>query len=365
MKPIIKIILVGLGVRGKHWMHVINNNTLALITAFVDINPLSKDDISKSIIYDIPFFTSFTEALEKVESNAILIATPPEYHYDQVILAFQRGKHVICEKPLTENLEDSIQLFKESLSYKLKLMVGMNFRYLSTSQHIRNVVSNSELGPIGFANFNYLRNRNGNRKDLNKYPLTMDHPMLLEQTIHHLDLLRYCYMSEVKSVHAKSWRPNWSTYEHDCCVSIVLTFHNKFVVNYLGTWTSGWNRFCFQWRTDFRDGVLIQKDQFSDLFRVDFQKNISLLGNNFKNSDEAETLVPIILKKDKPFFDDTNGLLNEFISSIRNNIDLDTGVKDYLKTFVLVTACIQSRDNESTVNLADVYKIFSLQGILD
>ena len=38
MKPIIKIIVVGLGVRGKHWIHVINNNTLALITAFVDIN---------------------------------------------------------------------------------------------------------------------------------------------------------------------------------------------------------------------------------------------------------------------------------------------------------------------------------------
>ena len=89
MKPIIKIIVVGLGVRGKHWIHVINNHTLALITAFVDINPLSKDDISKSIIHDIPFFTSFTEALEKVESNVILIATPPEYHYDQVILAFK------------------------------------------------------------------------------------------------------------------------------------------------------------------------------------------------------------------------------------------------------------------------------------
>ena len=94
-------------------------------------------------------------------------------------------------------------------------------------------------------------------------------------------------------------------------------------------------------------------------------KGISLIGNNFKNSDEAESLDPIILKKDKPFFDDTNGLLNEFISSIRYNKDLDTGVKDYLKTFVLVTACIQSRDNQSTVNLADVYNFFSLQAILD
>ena len=71
------------------------------------------------------------------------------------------------------------------------------------------------------------------------------------------------------------------------------------------------------------------------------------------------------LDKDKPFIDDTNGLLNEFISSIRYDKDLETGVRDYLKTFILVIACIQSCNNKSTVNLADVYKKYSLQGIID
>ena len=226
MEPLIKIILVGLGVRGMHWINVINKHKLALISGCVDINPLSKDKLLKYNSHEIPFFTSFSKALEKVDSNAVLIASPPEYHYDQVILAFKKGKHVICEKPLTEELNTSIQLYKASLTYKLKLMVGMNFRYLSTSQYIRKVVSKSELGPIGYANFNYIRNRNGNRKDLNKYPLKMNNPMMLEQSIHHLDLLRYCYMSEVKSVQATSWRPDWSTYENDCCVSVILNFHN-------------------------------------------------------------------------------------------------------------------------------------------
>ena len=365
MEPLIKIILVGLGVRGMHWINVINKHKLALISGCVDINPLSKDKLLKYNSHEIPFFTSFSKALEKVDSNTVLIATPPEYHYDQVILAFKKGKHVICEKPLTEELNTSIQLYKASLTYILKLMVGMNFRYLSTSQYIRKVVSKSELGPIGYANFNYIRNRNGNRKDLNKYPLKMHHPMMLEQSIHHLDLLRYCYMNEVKSVQAASWRPDWSTYENDCCVSVILNFHNKFVVNYLGTWTSGWNRFCFQWRTDFRDGVLIQNEQFSDLFIVNYQKSLSLIGNNFKSSNEAESLNSITLDKDKPFIDDTNGLLNEFISSIRYDKDLETGVRDYLKTFILVIACIQSCDKKSTVNLADVYKKYSLQEILE
>ena len=360
MEPIIKIIVVGLGVRGTHWVNVISNHKLAIMSGFVDIKQPSKE---KLLIYKsqiIPFFTSFTKALEGVECNAVLIATPPEYHYDQVMLAFKNGKHVICEKPLTESLKESIQLYKASLKFKLKLMVGMNFRYLSTSQYIRKVVAKSELGPIGYANFNYIRNRNGNRKDLNKYPLKMNHPMMLEQSIHHLDLLRYCYMADVKSVQAISWRPDWSTYENDCCVSVLLNFHNKFVVNYLGTWTSGWNKFCFEWRTDFKNGALMQKKQFADLFRVKFHKNLSLTGTNFKSEKEAEPIKRIKLKKDKPFIDDTNGLLNEFIASVRYDRDLDTGVKDYLKTFFLVTACINASDNNISVNLADLYAKYSL-----
>ena len=80
MEPLIKIILVGLGVRGMHWINVINKHKLALISGCVDINPLSKDKLLKYNSHEIPFFTSFSKALEKVDSNAVLIASPPEYH---------------------------------------------------------------------------------------------------------------------------------------------------------------------------------------------------------------------------------------------------------------------------------------------
>ena len=67
MEPIIKIIVVGLGVRGTHWLNVISNHKLAIISGFVDIKKPSKE---KLLIYKspkIPFFTSFTKALEEVE----------------------------------------------------------------------------------------------------------------------------------------------------------------------------------------------------------------------------------------------------------------------------------------------------------
>ena len=56
-------------------------------------------------------------------------------------------------------------------------------------------------------------------------------------------------------------------------------------------------------------------------------------------------------------------MLNEFIASVRYDRDLDTGVKDYLKTFFLVTACINASDNNISVNLADLYEKYSLSGL--
>ena len=47
---------------------------------------------------------------------------------------------------------------------------------------------------------------------MNKYPLTMRHPMMLEQSIHHLDLIRYCYGREVEAVAVPDLEPAWSVY---------------------------------------------------------------------------------------------------------------------------------------------------------
>ena len=148
------------------------------------------------------------------------------------------------------------------------LLVGMNFRYLPTSQRIRHYARSGELGALSYGHFTYHRQRDGNRHDLNDYVMTMAHPMLLEQSIHHFDLLRYCYDAEVESLVCDTWRPSWSTYEDDCCVSVLFRFENGVRANYLGTWTAAWNRMDFRWRTEFEGGALIQREQFEDLVRV-------------------------------------------------------------------------------------------------
>lgn len=52
------------------------------------------------------FFTDLEAMAESDNIDCVYIASPNALHYEQAILFLQRGKHVICEKPIFSNIED-------------------------------------------------------------------------------------------------------------------------------------------------------------------------------------------------------------------------------------------------------------------
>ena len=353
----IKIIQVGMGVRGEQWAQVIREDPRTENVAYVRNRvALAKQTLKEWGEPEVPCFATLEEAFQQVKADAVVLVTPPEVHHEQTLTAFKHGCHVLCEKPLSEVLPESIDMVKKADEYGLLLMVGHNFRYLASSQKLRQLMHDKTYGEAGFGHFSYLRNRDGNRKDLNKYPLTMDQPMLLEQSVHHLDLMRYCYDQEVVSVSADTWRPAWSTYRDDCCVSALLEFENGFRANYIGTWTSGWNRFCFEWRTDCSGGVIIQKQQFEDMHGARLQPGLALEGERFKTAEEAEPLLPIPLEECEAFVDDTRLMITEFLDAIEYGKPLVTSGKDHLKTLALTLACVEASKTGQKIIMKDYYR---------
>ena len=352
-----RFIQVGVGVRGTHWARVIQDDPRATVAAYVDLRlDVARQKATAWGQPDTPCYASLDEALNSVACEAVLLVTPPEGHFEQTMLAFEHGRHVLCEKPLVEEMDEAIELVRQAENRGLQLMVGMNFRYLPASQAIRRDIQQQRYGKPGYGHFVYLRNRDGRRSDLNDYPLTMRQPMLIEQSIHHLDLMRYCYDAEVESLTADTWRPDWSTYAHDCCVSVLLRFAGGLHVNYIGTWTSGWNRFHFQWRTDCPRGSIIQQAQFGDLYSVELRPGLAIEGKLFKDGDDAEPLRPVRLETSQDFIDDTRGLLVEFVNTVESDRPLDTSGKDHLRTLSLVLACIEAAETNQWIEMADFYR---------
>jgi len=354
----IRIIQAGVGVRGSNWARIIHEEPKAELTALVDPRFPKLESELGWLADGVPCFDSLAAALDATQADAVLLATPPEGHHQQAMVAYERGLHVLAEKPLAEDLEEALQLVREAERRNLQLMVGMNFRYLPAHQAIRRLLAEGGIGAASFAQFTYVRHRDGRRADLNKYCLTQEQPMLVEQSIHHLDLMRYCYQCEVEWLQADTWNPSWSTYQDDSNVSVLFCFEGGLRVNYLGTWTAAWNQFDFRWRTDCEGGALIQKRQFDDLYLTRFRPELGMEGTRFK--EDAEPLEPVELEPVEYFIDDTRGLLSEFVMALEGGEPVVTSGKDHLKTLGLTLACIESSKTGSRVYMNEFYRKHNL-----
>jgi predicted dehydrogenase len=350
-----RVLLVGAGTRGRVWARVAVEAEQVQLVGIVDADSERAEHTRDELGIEVLVGSDMASVVGDARPDAIVVATPPATHHALVGDALSRGIHVLCEKPLSDQMAAVIDLVEIADQRALQLWVGMNFRYLPASRRIRDYTGSGALGMLSHAQFSYLRHRDGRRPDLNDYPMAMPYPLLLEQSIHHFDLIRYCYRSEVEALVADSWRPSWSTYEDDCCASVLFQLHNGARVNYLGTWTAGANEMCFSWRSDFEGGTLVQRQQFDDLVRVDFRPQLGLSGPRFKTSEEAEPQIVEELDDCTPFVDDSRLLLDEFVRCVHGEGEATTTGSDHIRSLCLVQACMVSVEEGRWVRLDDVY----------
>lgn len=335
MDTAFRALVVGYGNRGRMWAELVARSPGAALAAVVDSDPARRAACTVAHPAAATFAT-LGEALAGGRYDGVVLVTPPYGRVEQARQVFAAGLPLLAEKPLALAMDEAAAIVALGEAHGLPLMVGLNFRYLPVSRELRRLVAAEALGAPGFGQFTYLRNRDGRRPGLNKYPLSMRHPMLLEQSIHHLDLIRYCYGREVLRVACRTWNPPWSMYAHDSNVSCLLTLAGGLEVSYLGTWTSGWDELAFAWRTDCAGGVIVQRELFADLAVA-------------RTGDPA--LTPVELPACEPFYDDTAALFDAFVAHVREGAPLECGGRDHLRTLALCFAAIASSEQGSVVDV--------------
>jgi len=341
-----RVLLVGLGNRGGMWGRIIDRNPAIEIAGIMDADP-PRIEAFLAGRGPIPAFTDLGEALGAVQPDAVVLVTPPDGHLAQSRLIFAAGIPLLCEKPLASDLGEAAEIVRLAETSGVPLSVGLNFRYLACTRSMKALVEENRFGAPNFALFNYLRNRDWWRPGMNTYPRTMLHPMMLEQSIHHIDLIRHVYGREVEALTCRTWNPPWSVYAHDANVTCQMTLEGGMEVIYTGTWTGGWNALKFQWRTDCPAGMIEQRELFSDLYMA-------------ATEDREATEVP--LEPCVPFEDDTAGLLAAFHAAITGDAALPCTGRDHLLSLATCFAAIEANETGRRVVLAD-YLARSLPGL--
>lgn len=92
--------------------------------------------------------TTSAEDIFRSDVDGVVIATPVRTHYRLAREALLHGKHVLVEKPLTDNVADAEELVALARERGLTLMVGHTFEYSPAVNELRKLVRAGDLGNI-------------------------------------------------------------------------------------------------------------------------------------------------------------------------------------------------------------------------
>jgi len=100
-------------------------------------------------------YNDFRDLIANDEIDAISIATPDHWHACQTIAALRAGKDVYCEKPLTHNIHEAIEVMKAVDKYKRVLQTGSMQRSMPEFRLACELVQGGAIGKIDrvFCNF--------------------------------------------------------------------------------------------------------------------------------------------------------------------------------------------------------------------
>ena len=80
------------------------------------------------------------------DSDAAIIATPPETHIDIALKWISEGKHLLVEKPVATSYVDALKLMVRAIDNQVCVMPGHIYRFSRLVKEIRRVYESGELG---------------------------------------------------------------------------------------------------------------------------------------------------------------------------------------------------------------------------
>jgi len=93
-------------------------------------------------------YNDFRELIARKDIDAVCIATPDHWHAINTLAALRAGKDVYCEKPLTHNIHEAIEVMRAVPKHRRILQTGSMQRSMSEFRVACELVRNGVIGQI-------------------------------------------------------------------------------------------------------------------------------------------------------------------------------------------------------------------------
>lgn len=140
----LRIGVVGAGYMGALRAATVRAHPGTTLIAVCDVDPQLATAAAGS---DAVAVTSLDACFEH-PVDALIVSSPVHLHEEACLRAFERGMHVLVEKPMSNSVDSAQRIVAAATAADCVLAVGFNLRYYPAMQYLRGVVDGGVIGDI-------------------------------------------------------------------------------------------------------------------------------------------------------------------------------------------------------------------------
>jgi predicted dehydrogenase len=146
----VRVAVIGLGGMGAHHARYLIKGEVpnAVLTAVCDVRPERLNWAKENLGDGVQRFESYEALIESGVADGVLIATHHYLHPPIAIKAFEKGLHVLTEKPAGVYTKHVREMNEAAARHKRVFGIMFNMRTHPVYQKLRDLISSGELGTI-------------------------------------------------------------------------------------------------------------------------------------------------------------------------------------------------------------------------
>jgi xylose dehydrogenase (NAD/NADP) len=109
-------------------------------------------------------YGSYEAILDSEDVDAVYIPLPNSMHCKWSIRAAEKGKHILCEKPLALNKQECLEIESATQQYRVKLMEAFMYRFHPRTEKVLKMLQDNSIGELRYIHsaFTYRLTRPNN-----------------------------------------------------------------------------------------------------------------------------------------------------------------------------------------------------------
>ena len=326
----VRLIQVGAGLMGRHWLDVIGQSTDVRLVGLADLDLATAQHAAAGAGFaDVAVASSLAELLDRLEADAVVNVTIPEAHAKVSTTGLLNGLAVLCEKPVAHTTSAALSMVAAAEVSGRLLMVSQSRRYWRNLDALRGQVA--RLHRLGLVECSLFK-----APHFGGFREQMPFPLLVDMAIHQFDLARDLIGSEPVWITCESFNPAWSWYAGDAAADVHAEFDDGTRFVFAGSWCSAgletsWNG---SWRISGSGGTALWDGDNEPVAQTDDGESIPAVAGTGP--------------------EEIAGSLAEFVAALRDRSVPSGEAHSNVMSLAMVEGAVRSAQTRQRVMLADL-----------